>query len=184
MSTLAVLFAALALSASAPAAPQAGTAACEVFLREASFARSVDNHDADAFAAHLHPGAVFGVGTPAVLHGREAILAGWRGIVEGKPTTLRWRPQFAHLGSEPDLATSHGPYLLTRTDPDGTLVQASGRFFSVWKRQPDGQWYVLFDGGEPARPIEAAQASSLFDGLATECVEPQAAQAHGEMPGQ
>ncbi|MCK7595035.1 YybH family protein [Pseudomarimonas salicorniae] len=150
-------------------APLEGTPACEVFRREASFARSVDEGDAGSFGEHLDPEAKFGVGTPGLLEGRDAVVAGWMPLIEGRPTRLRWRPQYVHVARQQDLASSHGPYLLTRQDEAGNTVHASGRFFSVWKRAPDGQWYVLFDGGEPARPIEAGQAATVFDGLAADC---------------
>ena len=53
----------LAAAAAAPPAPEPLSAdECAVFMRELSFARSVAGHDAAAFAAHIAPDAVFGVG--------------------------------------------------------------------------------------------------------------------------
>jgi len=37
---------------------------CAVWQRELTFAQSVEKHDAKAFAAHLHPGAVFSAAPP------------------------------------------------------------------------------------------------------------------------
>ncbi len=37
---------------------------CQVWERESSFAQSVARHDAPAFAAHVHEGAVFGAASP------------------------------------------------------------------------------------------------------------------------
>jgi ketosteroid isomerase-like protein len=41
-----------------------------------------------------------------------------------------------------NLAFSSGPVL----DPDGRQV---GTFNSVWRREPDGRWLVVFDKGCP-----------------------------------
>lgn len=78
-----VLLLAWAVAPAHAAAP--GTmrqAECAVWQRETSFARSVADHDAAAFAEHLHPDAAFGVsGTPT--RGREAITREWAGLIEG-----------------------------------------------------------------------------------------------------
>ena len=44
---------------------------CSVWRREQSFARSVERHDAGAFASHLHAGTVFNVGTDEYITVRE-----------------------------------------------------------------------------------------------------------------
>jgi ketosteroid isomerase-like protein len=160
---VAALFA-LALSAApaAPATPAMSAEECAVWRREASFAASVDRHDREAFLAHLHPGTVFDVGSPAPQRGRDAVLAAWAPLIAGEPVQLRWFPEVVHIGGEPDIASSHGPYLLRRTGADGQPEYALGRFQSVWKKAADGQWYVLFDGGAPPpRPVgrEAAEAA-------------------------
>lgn len=143
---------------------------CEVFRRELGFADSVDRHDAVAFSAHLLPGAVFDVGTSTPIHGADSIKAAWADIISGKVFLLKWRPQFALVGGDPDVAITHGPYLIRRTAADGRAAYSAGRFSSVWKRMPDGQWYALFDGGgEPPRAIGAAEAEAIFDGLPRDC---------------
>ena len=143
---------------------------CEVFRRELSFADSVERHDAVAFSAHLLPGAVFDVGTITPIRGADAIKEAWADIISGKVFLLKWRPQLALVGSDPDLAITHGPYLIRQTSADGSAAYFSGRFSSVWKRMPDGQWYALFDGGgEPPRPIGAVEAEAIFDGLPKVC---------------
>ena len=146
-----------------------GSAACAVFDREMSFALSVDQHDADAFRRHLHPGTVFSVGSGQPIRGADQVAEAWAGFVRGEPVMLRWRPQFVDLGGEPDLAASSGPYLMRRSGQDGSPEYATGRFSSVWKRMPDGEWYVLFDGGTPPQRITAEQADSLFAALPERC---------------
>ena len=67
-----------------PAAAKLSADECAVWARELSFAQSVADHDAAAFAAHLHPDAAFGASRAEPTRGRDAIARRWAGIIEGK----------------------------------------------------------------------------------------------------
>jgi ketosteroid isomerase-like protein len=119
---------------------------CVVWRREQSFARSVERHDAGAFASHLHAGTVFNAGTNSADRGRDTVLKEWAGIVDGKTIALRWRAGIVQIGGEPGIAVSRGPYILERRH-DGTPVFRVGMYQTVWLRDArDGVWRVLFDG--------------------------------------
>ncbi|HEY2187727.1 MAG TPA: nuclear transport factor 2 family protein [Caldimonas sp.] len=119
---------------------------CAVWRREQSFARSVERHDAGAFASHLHAGAVFNAGTAEADRGRDTVLKEWAEIVDGKRIALRWRPGIVQIGGEPGVAVSRGPYILERRH-DGAPVFRVGMYQTVWLRDArDGVWRVLFDG--------------------------------------
>ncbi len=150
-------------------------AECAVWARERSFAKSVDDHDAKAFAEHLHPGALFNAGSEAPTRGAEAVAKGWAGIIEGKRIVLRWRAQFVNIGGEPDIAISRGPYVLEDPRPE-TKPEARyrvGHFVSVWKKEPaSGVWHVLFDGGgsAPLAVENSAAAEKFLAQAPTNCV--------------
>jgi hypothetical protein len=119
---------------------------CAVWQRELSFARSVERHDAAAFAAHLHAGSVFNAGTTDADRGRDAIVQSWAEIIDGKTIALRWRPGIVQIGGEPTIAVSRGPYILQRSQ-NGAPVFRVGLFQTVWLKDPrDGEWRVLYDG--------------------------------------
>jgi ketosteroid isomerase-like protein len=149
----------------APPSPAMSAAECEVWERERSFARSVEDEDAAAFAAHLHPGAVFIDGGERHVRGRDAVAADWAAIVANDGIVLRWHPQYVAIGGDPGVAHSRGPYWMENPDPNAPQRYAIGRFSSVWTRS-DGEWKVLFDGGGGGRPepatveqVEALKAS-------------------------
>ena len=120
---------------------------CAVWRRERSFAKSVESHDAGAFASHLHSGAVFNAGTDGADRGREDIVRSWAGIVEGNAVVLRWRPGIVTIGGEPRIAISRGPYIL-QTIKDGAAAFSVGFYQTVWLfDSKDATWRVLFDGG-------------------------------------
>ena len=123
---------------------------CAVWNRELSFAQSVDNHDAAAFASHIQPGAVFSAATADVVRGRDAVVRNWAGIIEGKAITLMWRPEHVSIADNPNVAISRGPFYIAAQGKDGQIHYSIGTFTSVWSRSGEASpWQVLFDGGGP-----------------------------------
>ena len=141
----------------------ASAAECAVWQRELSFARAVERHDAEAFAAHLHAGSIFNVGTTEADRGRDAIVRSWAEIVDGRTIALRWRPGIVQIGGEPTIAVSRGPFILQRTQ-NGTLLFRVGMYQTVWLRDPrDGVWRVLFDGSATSsQPMESRAAAERW----------------------
>lgn len=158
--------AAQAAQAAAPAGQQQLTARCAVWQRELGFARAVAGHDAVAFAAHIHADAVFGVGGRTT-RGREAIVAGWRGIIDGSALQLRWYPDQVSVAGDGRTAYSSGPALY-RDPQDGSY--RLGRFGSVWQQGGDGEWRVIFDGGiESPKPVDKAAAKAFEAARRADC---------------
>ncbi|WP_156900019.1 YybH family protein [Luteimonas mephitis] len=131
---------------------------CEVWERELGFARSVAEHDAAAFAGFVHSGAAFGAGQAAPLRGRAAIVAEWSGLIEGKGVRLSWYPARVTIGAAPDVAWSSGPALFEWPDRPPAQRYAIGTYHSVWIRDADGRWRVLFDEGAGRAPADAEAA--------------------------
>src|SRR5690606_25975571 len=135
-----------------PAAQNLTPAECEVWARELAFARSVADHDAAAFAGFVHPGAAFNAGQAAPLRGRADIVAAWSGLIEGKGLRLSWYPSRVTIGAASDVAWSSGPVLFEWPDRAPGQRYATGTYHSVWIRDADGRWRVLFDEGAGRAP--------------------------------
>ncbi|MEH6418729.1 YybH family protein [Pseudomonas sp. CGJS7] len=142
---------------------------CAVWARELSFARSIAEHDAQAFAAHLHPQAAFGSGRPQPTRGREQIAEQWKGLIEGKSLRLRWYPARVTIGGVGDVAWSTGPALYQKLDPGAEPRYLIGAYQSVWHRDGDGVWRVLFDDGLTPRPATEAEAMAFERGRREDC---------------
>jgi ketosteroid isomerase-like protein len=65
-----------------------------------------------------------------------------------EPFVLDWHPAIAAAARAGDLGFTTGPYTITGRAP-AVREPAQGIFFSVWRRQPDGPWRVIIDGGVP-----------------------------------
>jgi uncharacterized protein (TIGR02246 family) len=106
---------------------------------ETAFARSMADRDLAAFAAFVADDAVFlNGGKP--LRGKAAVVAHWRRFFEGPQAPFSWKPDLVEVLETGQLAQSIGPV----SAPDGRNV---ARFYSTWRREPDGRWRVVLDNG-------------------------------------
>ena len=111
----------------------------EVRARELAFATTMAERNLEAFAEFISSEAVFFNGD-APLRGRDAIVAAWSAFFEGEQAPFSWQPELVVVLESGDLAHSSGPVITS----DGNT---SGRFNSVWRREADGVWRVVFDKG-------------------------------------
>lgn len=171
--SLAVAGSVSATDAPIPTAPPAAVmtdAECAVWAREMSFARSVVTHDAKAFADHVGEGAAFGASEPQPTRGRDAIVRQWAGILEGRRVKLEWYPTRNTIaGGAGDIAWSSGPALTEVLVPGAKQRYLLGQFRSLWHRDADGAWRVLFDDGVPPRPATDAEAAAFRAARPAQC---------------
>ena len=101
-----------------------------------------------AFSGAVAPtGAVFG--SPQLVVGPDAVRA-YYGAQSGG-TSLAWHPVYASAAGSGDLGFTIGDYLLTARGPSGAAVQRVGKYLTVWKRQKNGDWKFVIDGGNPSK---------------------------------
>jgi ketosteroid isomerase-like protein len=152
-----VFFPALAIAQQPPPPPAPNADECAVWAREASFAKSVEDHDANAFAEHLHADASFISGRDSVARGRDAVIADWTPLIAGKDVRLHWYPDAVTVSGDSGVAVSRGPYWMENLAPDAKEKWMAGRFISTWVRDAKGTWHVLYDGGGGNVPKPATQ---------------------------
>lgn len=136
--------AALTLAAAAMAQSNLDAARAEVFASERAFARSMAERDFAAFGRHLAEESVF-FGSKDVQRGRDAVLAAWKAFFDGAQAPFSWEPDQVEVLASGALALSTGPVR-------SLAGQVVARFNSVWRREPDGRWLVVFDKGSPPDP--------------------------------
>jgi len=136
-----VVVAAVSLSGAATQESRTARLAAEVRAAETAFASTMAARDHEAFATHLAPDAVF-FGGNDVLRGRSAVAAGWKQFFDGPTPPFSWEPTQVEVLDSGTLALSSGPV----RDPQGRLM---GTFNSVWRRERNGVWKVVFDKGCP-----------------------------------
>ena len=131
----ATVHARLALGAQAPNPELAR----QVVAAESSFAASLAERDPAAFAALVAPDAIF-FGARGSMRGKAAVLEGWQPLFAGPRAPFSWKPEVVEVLDSGTLAWSSGPV----QDSSGRRI---GTFNSVWRREGDGTWRVIFDKG-------------------------------------
>ncbi|MFA7279438.1 MAG: nuclear transport factor 2 family protein [Sterolibacterium sp.] len=117
----------------------------QVIATERALAESMARRDHAAFTSYISDEAMFFSDT-TVHRGRAAIAAAWAPLFEGKTAPFSWTPGQVEVLNSGQLALSTGPVL----DARGKLV---GTFTSIWRREPTGDWRIVFDKGNDVCPI-------------------------------
>jgi uncharacterized protein (TIGR02246 family) len=116
---------------------------------ENAFAATMAARDHQAFARFIAEDAVF-FGNQAT-RGKAAIVESWKGLYEKPNAPFSWRSEEVQVLDSGTLAHSSGPVL----NPKGERV---GTFNSIWRRESDGSWKVVFDKGcDVCKCAEAAK---------------------------
>lgn len=137
----AVAFLALVAMSVTPSAAQEhlDAAAAEVEASEIAFAKAFSDRDLDAFLSFVSPEAVFFNGNEPS-RGLDAIARLWAPNFDGADAPFSWHPDVIQVLESGRLALSSGPVL-------SASGEEAGRFNSIWRKDPDGQWRVVFDKG-------------------------------------
>ena len=143
-----VLFSLCVLAAACATAPTTPAAAPVIAAERAFAARAAEVGWVRAFRDFVAPDGIIlraaPVGAP------EAFAA----IPDTGDKSLEWWPAYAGISRSGDLGFTTGP-ALTGDGPDVRV-----HYFTLWRRQPDGSWKWVFDGGvgvvDPAPIARAA----------------------------
>jgi ketosteroid isomerase-like protein len=115
--------------------------AADLRATEEAFAQTMADRDHHAFVSFLADETVF-FGRQGEIRGKEAVAAAWKPFYEAPVAPFSWQPESAAVLDSGKLGLTSGPVMA----PDGTRI---GTFNSVWRREPDGSWKVVFDRGCP-----------------------------------
>jgi ketosteroid isomerase-like protein len=125
---------------------------------EARFAKDVLERGGAGFADWFaDDGVALGNGA-APLVGKVAIAksANW----SPKDYQLTWTPTDAMMGPSGDMGYTWGHYEGRSKDANGNPVLTSGRYITMWRKEPDGNWKVVLDAGAN-EPPEAGDCCKL-----------------------
>ncbi|MGD0737514.1 MAG: nuclear transport factor 2 family protein [Terracidiphilus sp.] len=125
---------------------------------EARFAKDVAERGGAAFADWFAEDGVELSNGEAPVVGKVAIVksANW----SPKQYQLTWTPTDAVMGPSGDMGYTWGHYEGHSKDANGNPVTTSGRYMSIWRKQPDGNWKVVLDAGSN-EPVSGGDCCKL-----------------------
>jgi ketosteroid isomerase-like protein len=98
------------------------------------------------------------LGGPAPVVGKEAVRADRAHLfVDNPKLQLDWEPIRGEMFPGGGVGYTTGAWTLSGTNAKGASVTVNGRYLTVWKKQADGAWKVVWDGGA-AEPPKGAPA--------------------------
>ncbi len=121
-----------------------------LFDLEARFAKDVLARGGAAFAEWFAEDGVALGNAQAPVVGRVAIAksANW----SPKVYQLTWTPTDATMGPSGDVGYTWGHFEGHSKDANGNPVTTSGRYITIWRKQPNGEWKVVLDAGANEPP--------------------------------
>lgn len=142
MKTWLVLFCLAALPVAAEdAAVRAGQElADQVRATEIAFARTLADRDVKKFRSMIAPDVIWLADVP--LRGPDQVVRNWQKFFDAATPPFSWAPEIVEVQDGGKLALSTGPVF----NPEGKKV---GMFTSIWRREPSGEWKIIFDRGGP-----------------------------------
>jgi len=148
---IAVLLIALPVYAADPAE--------EVRQAEIAFAKAfADRGQAKFFSMVLDDASFISLGR--TLTGKQAVVDRWSRFFQGPEAPFSWGPERVAVNSAGTIGISTGPVY----DTKGNIA---GNYSSIWLKQPDGQWKILFDGPSPGTACLASDAAPYEEGFVT-----------------
>ncbi|MGD9344606.1 MAG: DUF4440 domain-containing protein [Candidatus Aminicenantes bacterium] len=76
--------------------------------------------------------------------GKDTIVKFMKENVKG---TITWEPYYVEMSSSGDLGYTLGKYQSVVTSAYGRKGITQGHYVTIWKKQPDGTWKLVFDSG-------------------------------------
>lgn len=113
----------------------------EVRATEIAFAKTLADRDAKKFAGMIAPDAIWLADRP--LRGPGEVLARWQKFFDAPQPPFSWSPETVEVQAGGKLALSTGPVI----DAQGKRI---GTYTSIWRRESEGVWRIIFDRGCPA----------------------------------
>ena len=145
-SAVCVVLAMASLGAQSPT-PNLQAAADQIIKSDAAFAQSVAEKNREKFLSFIAEVTTFNGGSPNELRGRDAVMKAWGDFFLPDGPTLSWTPTRGEVIGAGDLGYTTGRSVFRQKGADGKVTERRGQYVTVWKKQADGSWKVVFDTG-------------------------------------
>ena len=85
--------------------------------------------------------------TGVVFNGAEPVngISFYKKLPDNNELLFKWYPVYAELAGTGDIGFTSGPYIIISNKNKDTI--AGGKYFSIWKKNKEGIFKVLLDGG-------------------------------------
>jgi len=114
------------------------------------FAQATAQRRLQGWMEYMAEDAVLFSAKPVV--GKAAIREFYAGAFANPEFQLHWQPSRGEMFPSGDMGYTVGRYELRAVNAKGERAVRRGSYLTVWKKQADGSWKVVADGGSPDLP--------------------------------
>jgi ketosteroid isomerase-like protein len=122
---------------------------------EAKFAHETAEGGGKAFASWFASDAVSLANGKPPVQGHDAIAA--QATWSATDYQLTWAPDGGLMGPNGDMGYTWGHYSGRAKDAQGAPIVTTGRYITVWKRQPNGSWKVVMDASNEGPALDCCK---------------------------
>lgn len=79
--------------------------------------------------------------------GQISIKESMKDFFSSYNSSLRWKPESGNLSKEGDLGYTYGTYIRTYQNQQQEITSSTGRYLTIWRRQPDESYLIELDMG-------------------------------------
>lgn len=126
---------------------------------DAEWSRVTAAKSADGFAAAVIEGGVVLIPNGPALVGKTAIRKWASDLMSNPSYALSWKTVTVDIAEKADLGITSGTFELRFADGAGKVMQDTGKYVTVWRKQSDGKWKVTKDifNSDLAAPMPVAK---------------------------
>lgn len=131
--------------------------AAELKKADIEFARATAERRLEGFSSFLTEEVMSIRPNSPVVKGRQALADRWAAMLNNPATFITWQPLEAVISADGRMGFTVGSYEITKSGGKGKPVSATGKYVTIWGKQPDGAWKVVYDSGvQDAPPLKPA----------------------------
>ena len=120
-----------------------------------AFAQATAERRLEGFASFLEEDVTTIRPNSPVLKGKNALVERWAGLLQDPTMSISWKPLRVVISASGDLGFTVGSYEVTKESGQVKKAAGSGKYVTIWRKQPDGTWKVTFDSGVQDAPPAA-----------------------------
>lgn len=111
------------------------------------FCEKVSKLGATSWANHFMDDGVMVVKSGDNIIGEVSIYENMKPFFDSKGSSLSWSPENGGISSDGELGYTYGQYMREYKDEKGKKVLETGRYMTIWRRQPNGNYKIEVDMG-------------------------------------
>jgi len=134
------------------ATDEAAIRTAEIAWSEAAAAKQVD-----ATVAYYADDATVLAPNAPMASDKQSIRKTWTDMFATPGFSISWQSTKAEVARSGDIGYSVGTYQMGMDDPKGNPTTDRGKYATVWRKQPDGNWKAIVDMFNTDLPAAPAQ---------------------------